>query len=292
MLKVGVSLPLEYVAGCEGAVSAGPWLAAFGEPRQGLATLRHWGVTHVELRDLNAGTPAAALKAAWLALLREGLLPTIHCATPAQSCPRIEDAFPALAEGLAVHGPRAPVTLTMHALAGLEKSSSDYAEQTVEVLTSLAAGIASRGVPVRLALENNRQGQRLDPSTTCEGMLAMLHGLAGPVVGVCWDFGHMWANIELWGAAATPPVAFVRRVIHAHVHAFDGATHRPLASGMAPLKRWVAMLTGENYRGVYNLELSPNRTTRGLALDVKQSIEVLCQTVAEAQRRISSDQSV
>lgn len=277
--KIGISLPLDYVAGAVSTPEAEVFRKLLGPPPDGLAALRDWGVRHIELRGLGADTPGGVLHNVWQALADAGMSLSFHAVSPSEDGWGLSLA--ALDQCLGQTSVVTPVIITVHARAGENMAVEEYAAQTARHLEAIVHDIARARLPVRLALENNRQTQRRDPSTTCTGILIMLDGLDPSIAGICWDFGHMWANVQLHDAPPVPPVDFLRRVIHVHIHEYDGQTHRPLTGGAAPLREYLGFLVAAGYDGVYNLELEPHRARRGFDTDLADSVRILHDTLQE-----------
>jgi len=263
MKDVGLSLPPDYLAGRSAGPVSALLQATVGDAPQFLAELRKRGVTWVELRSLahgaNAATAARAAQTAWDA----GMSVTVHGALPPQPpAPSFAGAFPELT-GVLAHLPahQGRLIVTVHARSAAEADVHRLRQDTAAAL-DIAMELAEReGWPVRFALELNREKGQVDPGTTYEGLLAVCRLVDHPGAGICWDFGHTWANVRNGLLTLEPPAEFCARVVHTHIHGLgpDGTTHHGVSDGDPPLGRFLAPLLAAGYSGVLNLELSPDR---------------------------------
>jgi len=255
-VRTGLSLPISYVAGRPANARAFLYRQAFGPAPRFLETASARGLGHVELRWVGPGVEADLARDAASAVRGAGLSLSVHGTLPERIAPPLDEAYPALAACL--EDAPEPVILVVHALSADKGSMPEYADRTRTALAALADLAAEAGRPLRLALENNRYRRRCDPGATASGIVRMTDGYAPDRVGVCWDFGHMFANVRQHVEPDDPDPVFVRRVIHVHVHDVAERTHQPLTVGNVPLARWVALLDGAGYDGVLNLELNPD----------------------------------
>ena len=283
-MKIGVSIPVRLLLGEIGDGTVDMLEEIFGSTEAALEAMRGWGVTHVELRNLTPDTSSDELAEACAVLEGAGMGATMHATTPGEPL-RLEDAFPALVPCLERAVPREPVVITFHASRGEPGTEAECARRTAAILAQLAEDVATGGLPVRLALENNRAGDLADPGATCAGVTAVLHDLDSEIVGACWDFGHMWGNLVAEAERGEPPDDFLRRVIHAHVHDFDDTTHQPLTRGNVPVARWAGFLELRDYDGIYNLELNTGRYEDDIRSSFEQSVRILREAVTQARSR-------
>jgi len=272
-----VSLPPAYLAGEPNELLTG----ALGDPATALAALRQAGATAIELRAVGAHTdPALALAAARQVWHAGGIL-TVHgelpASTPAALCP----ALVALCREMAQQGRCAIVTI--HSYKSLEEPTSALAARTIRAVRELLHDAEEEGLPLRLAVELNRAKGGNDPSVSYRCLLSMHARIAHPHVGFCWDFGHAFSNVRQGAMTLVPPDAFLRRVIHTHIHDLyaDGATHAPLTEGRLPLASVLWVLRCAGYGGIINLELgghrqdSPAGVCAGLFASIARLVDVL-----------------
>jgi hypothetical protein len=262
-MSLGVSLPCDYLSGAGGSAAAAALQEALGTADGALAVLADAGVASVEVRHVFNDTPSGFVIAAVQRVWRAGLRVSLHPSTP----PRGEVA------GLAVVFPWLPaivgdrprgqqeLLLTIHACSAVGGDLDRLRLQTEVMFGRLSQMADQEGMPLRFALELNRAKEPGDPSTTYRDVGRMHAAIAAARVGICWDWGHTHANVSAGLIPRMPPPEFVREVIHTHIHDLGptGATHWPLGSDGVPLAEYAGALRRSGYRGVYCLELSPER---------------------------------
>jgi len=281
MLDIGLSLPPDYLAGRTHRPDSGLLHETFGSARHMLAELRSRGVSWVELRSLahgaNAATALAAAQAAWDADMKV----TVHGALPAGP---VDDSFAASfpeLTGILSHlpGHQNRLMVAVHARAAAEGDVLALQDQTASDLASAMEHADAESWPVCFAVELNRVKGKTDPATSYESLLGLCRRVDHPRVGICWDFGHTWANVQMGELTLDAPAEFCARVTHTHVHALgsDGKTHYGLAGTDLPVGRFTAALLAAGYRGVLNLELTPGRlaASGGLAEQIYASVEAI-----------------
>ena len=287
-MEAGVALPVMYLAGQVEIGRGAPYEAALGPVPRCLETLRGWGATLVELRGVGPCTPSpSAVRAACQGVREAGLHLSIHAALPEGPVGSWVDDMPSVLAGIEGAEDAAP-RVVVHAFAEERGSLRDLARRTRERMAEVIAAAAREGMPLRLALETNRQRHLADPSTVYHGLLAMLDGLDPAVCGACWDFGHMCANVRLGVEKEDPPAAFLARVAHVHVHDLGPPTHMPLTVGNVPLQRWIGLLAAHGYSGPCVLELNLDRIEEDGARALADSLHILRRTIARAEERPSN----
>jgi sugar phosphate isomerase/epimerase len=277
-LNLGCSLPLDYLAG-DGQLGVGgtTWREAFGPADACLDELRRAGVGSVELRSVWPEAGGARVLRATQRSWDAGLEVTVHGRLPG---PDMEETwgevYPSLGpfvEALARRGGESVITL--HCYSAHEGSVQDLAERTVRSLRKLLNILAREAVPLRVALENNHVGARVDPALTYNGVSDMIERADSPRIGACWDFGHGYMNVQHGVDECLPGTTFLQRVIHTHVHDLGPRTHCPLTHGVVPLELYLDALLDQGYEGVFNLELSPERFAGPVRELVQASIDRL-----------------
>jgi len=233
-----------------------------GPRQQGLETLRSAGVGSVELRSVHAGTPPDLAVDAYRQAVTDfevtvhGSLPPLDESAPTEGSMAAIDA---LADVAGAEG--AGLTVTVHTYAGTDRSGLGYARATEEMLSKMLTR-PGPSQALRFALELNREKDGIcDPSTSYERLTQMAGQFDEGRVGICWDFGHNYANIARKCSTELPPDELLSYVIHTHIHDLGdtGRTHCPLRRENHLLERQVALLEDCGYSGPLNLELSPHR---------------------------------
>jgi sugar phosphate isomerase/epimerase len=262
-MNLGVSLPYDYLCGADASPAAAALRATFGPAEAALQVLRHHGVRTVEVRHFLTDTPAEMVVRAAQRVWQAGCVVTLHPATP----PRCEvnglsgvfPWLPEIADQLLRY--QSELMLTIHACSCVAGDLVRLRKQTETMFKHLAQMADADRIPARFALELNRFKGEGDPSTSYRSVAEMYARIGQERVGICWDWGHTQANVAEGIMEAEPPPEFVRGVIHTHIHDLgpSGETHWPLSCGRVPLKENVRTLRRAEYRGVYCLELSPER---------------------------------
>ena len=103
----------------------------------------------------------------------------------------------------------------------------------------------------------------------------MIERASSSQMGACWDLGHAYMNVQHGVDVSGPDVRFLRQVIHTHVHDLGPRTHCALTHGVVPLDLYLDALIGQGYKGVLNLELSPERFGGSVRELVRASIDRL-----------------
>lgn len=234
---IGVSLPLPWLCGAPHALGDVPAV---------LTALRERGVSSVELRSVAPHTPRTDVDRVATLLWAHGFSLTVHSSVRACET-AVEDVFSPLTDLLA-HLLQPRLTLVLHPIAG----------DNVAMLHALAAHAAQHAYPITFALENNRLLPDHTEGDSTAAVLRIVEQTALPCVGICFDVGHHWYFCKRHHTdAPCPPLpsAFLRRVVHTHIHALDGLrTHFPLDSHEQPPRQWLDALS-YGYFGVYNIEL-------------------------------------
>jgi len=235
-MKIGVSLPFDYL--CRGG-------EPYGERERFCQKLRSYGVGWVELRTVSPKTdPKEVLRAAQM-LWNAGLRITVHggIGSPESA---VEDLFAPL-KLLFSDLKQEKVNITFHPVVG----------DNMAILKRLSTYIRENRIPATLTMENNRRlpDRSLGDST---GLVERAVENCDPeIVGTTFDMGHFYYQCG-FDRQALPRTGFMKRVRHTHIHATrDGNTHFPLQYDL-PLEAYIAGL-GEDYDGIYNLELEPSR---------------------------------
>ena len=248
------------------------WLAGRGsfpmpEAELFFAELRARGVSSVELRAVARDADPQEVLAVASSLWDRGFRITVHGSVgTAENA--VAEVFAPLSELLS-HLRQRELVVTVHPIEG----------DNVAMLLALSDYAREQGLPVRIALENER---RLPDKTEGDSIALVLEAVTRvdrENVGICFDMGHFtWYNsLYHTYSDGMPPVEFLDRVIHTHIHeCAEGRTHFPLEGWRAPVADYVKALD-RRYFGVYNLELEPPRFAhlRGAEEGYLRSVDAL-----------------
>ena len=238
---IGVSLPFDWLSTGEG----------LPESRENvLLALKAEGVRSIELRTVRYHHTAADVKRVAQLLWDYGFCISLHGDVKTEEN-AITNLFCPLEELL--KDLRQPsVNITVHPIAG----------DNVKMLSSIADYIEKHNLPVTVALENNRLMPDKTEGDSVAYVLDVVKKVNRAGIGICWDMGHYmywWKKNHGNEPVCLPDEAFLKRVIHTHIHGLSALkTHFPLDSHALPLKEFLDGLCFE-YFGLYNLELEYNR---------------------------------
>ena len=261
-MKIGLSLPYTFLASTGDGLRDSMLRSSLGPAVRGLELLKRH-VQCIEVGCLNEAAPADQIVRAVRRIWSAGLEAIVHGHLP-QSVDSTDlgSFYPWLGPLLREMPHRQKrLMLNVHALSADTGEVTRLHRRTVENLRKLAGLVDSQKLPVRFALELNRSKDEIDPSTTYEGVLNMCLEIASPHVGIGWDWGHTYANVLKDAVPVDPPLDFLERVVHAHIHDIGpgGSTHFPLTCGTVPVRTYANTLKGVGYQGYYILELYPER---------------------------------
>ena len=253
-MKIGVSLPMDVL--CDTPVTDAQRALLAPDGAGGLlGCLKSEGVTHIEIRSIRPGEAPARISAAVKAIRLAGMLVTVHGWLSEEKPEALLEAVkPVLTR-------QSEVMITVHPIRNGADSEANRAA-TVRALRRLGEAVRRDRLRVSAALENCRMAKAPDPSVSPEGVLKALRESGEEAFGACFDFGHFYSDRLARPEQVTsdlPGRDFARRVIHTHIHDLNGRTHFPLGTGSLPLDGYLALLCEAGYRGVYNLELEPER---------------------------------
>ena len=278
-MRIGLSLPLQYVLGLDAPSDSACFTRFLGEPDAALPELRKIGVDSIELQGVGPGSFDLPLLTAMRRIANAGMEVTFHSyLPPATQCdaPSIA-ATPPLPESIRFLQSRdARPIMVVHAHADSHATPNALARSSIQGLEALIGGFHRHDIPIRVALEINRYHGVDGPGVTYGGLLDIVEPFADDDVGLCWDMGHTQSSVLQERLPPVPPPEFVARVIHSHVHdlSADGDTHWPLAEDCSHLRSGIDLLEAKGYTGIFNLELYPRRwpTTYVVKDEINRSV--------------------
>jgi len=155
----------------------------------------------------------------------------------------------------------------------------------VSMLTAVSDHILANGLPVQIALENERLLVDETEGDSTAQVLAIVKKVDRQNIGICFDMGHYTYYLKKHHPdkpVFLPEQEFIDRVVHTHIHGMHGlTTHDPLTGDNLPLKEYLVALI-RKYPGVYNFEPDfPRFIDRYDPLEaVKLSVDTLKDTLS------------
>ena len=260
---IGVSLPLGILKDKPATEAQTLLLSQYGGRDKLLEDLKKQGIASVELRSIGPKTLVRDVNECVQAVFDAGLTCTIHGKLANigseeffSNLNTVVSRFPHVLEHL---------MLTVHSPKDSEDNETNRSS-SVKLLSRFGAFALEKQMPVCFALENNRIHSNIPTISTCDGVLSIVEEVGLPNVGICWDFGHVYSNILNFPDAGPEPALpdpFLSRVVHTHIHAYQGRTHFPfMGEAELPLFDYCLMLVQAGYAGIFNLELDIERFYR------------------------------
>ena len=209
------------------------------------------GARSIELRTVPENEDPANVFAIATLLWDMGFNVTIHANASAEES-AVESALFPLRTTLENMRQR-ELIVTLHPIIG----------NNTAMLISLSDYANEHNYPVRIALENERKMPDMTDGDSLSLALGAVVEANRENVGICFDFGHLawYYDARLNDPERLPPEEFLSRAIHTHIHeCVNGDTHYPIVSYDGVIPSYIAAL-GSDYRGIYNIELSPERFT-------------------------------
>ena len=236
-------------------------LDAWGGAEEIMAGYQRLGVSSIELSAVHTGQELAQTLDICRRILRAGLHLTLHGTTENISGKAHFAYYLPLYEEMLKYQP--DIKVTLHSLADRTLAASIFRDWCEEAEKACP--------PLRFMIENQRVKQQDIPHFRIDGIPPILPD--APNVGICWDMGHYAYNVLKKGmpGETLPAENALRRVEHTHIHSVvEMDTHYPLRG--EPVNTYVQALRINNYQGLYNLEIVPDRFMR-LFPDVRHEIE-------------------
>lgn len=265
MKQIGISIPWDYIA--DNIVSEDGTVLnnIYGQSDKFLRFLKDLDVTHIELRHRKKDISEADMARVFKKLIDFGFLITVHGdSLQARENQSLINDLPWFEIYRKINNTNIPVMVTLHPVTGSDENALlQYNRKTVKIIQDLSKIISNEGLPLRLALENQRSKRNSITGTSFKDIDSMWKEINRDNVGICWDMGHCVANNIIDGTKFPlhPHADFVAAAIHTHIHDIgpSGSTHWFFKENIVPLEDYVQSLKKANYKGVYNLELSFSR---------------------------------
>lgn len=277
LIKIGLTLPINYLAGQATSESDLLWTEMFSTLEDCLSFLKQCGVRSIEINRLKPSTDPKLMRRAVENILSSDLKLTVHVWLPMEG--RSEELLrllEAAEEVLRASDVTDTIACTVHGHHVLEPPNKEEAAQlTIKDLASLTQTLATMESLFVPALEVCRHKSGGPVGVTYTEVLEMANQVPHTPLGVCWDLGHSQVNYVEFGHVAFPEQPFLKRLIHTHIHDIlpNGKTHGPLLNTDGYVQKSLRMIKDSGYQGVYNLELYPDRWEGGPS-ERKEALEI------------------
>ncbi|WP_428770404.1 TIM barrel protein [Treponema sp. HNW] len=165
---------------------------------------------------------------------------------------------------------QAPLVLTLHPLNSTQNTVEENYNLTFQMLKHCAEDIEKENLPITVAYEIQRSKGYSDPAVVYSMLVQMVKDLNNPLIKICWDMGHAYANYMQGLIPKEPPSDFLSYTAHTHIHDIrpgSTSTHWPLIFNTVEVETYVNLLRKAGYEGIFNLELSPGKFAHMSVLD-------------------------
>lgn len=262
-MRIGVSLPFLFLAGINTDDSNTAALQKAGcIPEQILTMLKEKGCEYIEVRHWKQDPDCSLIASVFDKILDTGLKISFHGDVDENTGRAgIYSTFPWLYSYMEKTS-QTPLVLTLHPLRPKENTIETNYNLTFQMLKHCAQEIAKENLPITVAYEIQRSKGYPDPAVVYAMLVKMVEELNDPIVKICWDMGHAYANYKEGLVTRDPPSGFLSYTVHTHIHDIrpdSTSTHWPLVFNTVEVERYVHLLRDAGYTGIFNLELSPGK---------------------------------
>lgn len=278
-MKIGISLPVTYLAGEILNKEDELWQEIYGPAPVALAHLQSAGVCSIEINKVRKTTKNTLVLKALQTIFHAKLQATIHGWLPQKVISGQGHLIDETLLNLLSSHTASAIPVTVHGHHVGEQAERDaMLSMTITNLASYSERLQTEKLPLIPALEVCRIKEHGPVGDTYAEVYSLASQVGFHNVGICWDLGHTQANYLLGKDMAMPNDTFIQQVIHTHIHdvGVDGRTHFPVVSRDGYVAEGVKRLKDVGYTGVYNLELYPIRWD----LSPKECLEKLDLSIA------------
>ncbi|MDZ7333042.1 MAG: sugar phosphate isomerase/epimerase [candidate division KSB1 bacterium] len=260
-MQIGFSFFWQKILGLDEPNHPEIWQKAMPDIDQTLSDLKSMGIESIELK-LTRGMEQPLLFQAIAKLIGLGFRVTFHVPTRFQF-PEPMDYQLAIISTITNYMVQQFCTMPLWVIHPLNSKTAPRQaifDGTLNYLDQILALPAARSAAFALEnLRNRTDGGKIHVGDSFTEILA-LFDKCDHQLGICWDFGHSIAMHQRGLESQFPPIEFLKKVIHCHVHdCLNQQTHLPLGMGDVPIERNIALLMEHNFQGIFNLELSPHK---------------------------------
>lgn len=279
-MKIGFSLYADVLLGRKHLCRHSSWRREFSDVNLLLFRLKQEGVQNIEIKlpaDLQYDEIAAMLEM----LVSAGFEYTFHAPAGVEYPQNFENYINFLLQiaRISEQDFNRSSLFVIHGLSGSQIEKGKLLQNSKIFIRSVLTGLST--TKFKVAFENLRDSTRngsIRSGTSYQEVLALLENIEPSQMGICWDFGHGYAQAERGVHAKIPPAEFINRTRHTHIHDYKNeTTHLPIGLGCIPYQTYIGRLVQSGFQGIYNLELNPDRISdpENFARYIIQSIRLL-----------------
>ncbi len=263
-MRIGCTLPLEFVAGSLQFGSDDRWEEMYSSSQACLTVLKELGVDSIEIA-ISASSSVEHIRNAVHNILDMELGLTVHAWLPTQVDHSWLDLWiKPISQKACENGYDRAIVLIIHGNRALTSlSPAENTQRTVRNLQELSRILENEYGSVTFipALELCRSRESGPVGTTFDEIYRITAHVGFEHTGICWDIGHSMSNYLQQRDRYMPSQEFVEQVVHTHVHGIgpNNRTHFHISADDVYVFQCVDMLQSAGYTGVLNLELYPGR---------------------------------
>lgn len=261
-MKIGFSLYADKFLSPTRWENRKEWFYNFSSITDILSCLKKEGVRYIEIK-LPADFAIEDIRTGLGTLVEHGFEYTFH-APNGLDFPEQVEAYLQQLHAIARISESQFKRSTLFVIHGLSHTGLDKVNllrQTTEYIRRLLADLDD--TKFKFVFENLRDpvlnGKKRSGTSYAE-VLYIQKMIQSNRLGICWDFGHSYAQAERGVHERVPPPEFINQVWHTHVHDYEkNTTHIPLGHGSVPYQFYIQRLLEVGFDGIFNLELNPRR---------------------------------
>ncbi len=257
-MKIGLSLSPNLLTGKPIKEQEKKLLSTFNGITGFLSELKSRNVSSIEIRTILPNTEECQAKEAIDTVLSYGFNISIHGKLIEIGEDTFKSCYPALDYLLRKYKQyQDKLIVVIHAFTSYETGIDELVNNSVTALQKWLLHTKAESLSFAVEINRAKEG-RNDSCTTSEGVLRIVDRIEDSRVGICFDMGHTYYNIQRDPKYYEITEAFLKKVIHTHIHGLgEGGTHCTLTpEDSLPLVKFLKMLNSVSYDGIYNLELS------------------------------------
>lgn len=270
--KIGASIPFDYFLNTPESKNALIMKEKISNSNSLLEHFNHCGINYIELRGVGYNASSDSIKEISEKLWGKGFKLTVHTDLPENIInENLESNFTFLKQIIkSIDQFQEELILVIHLYAWNSQKDKELLEKYINNMNLIAKFIESEKIPIKFAIELNRGGINNGPDKTYNGLIKFKNNITSDKIGLCWDFGHAYSNMQKNTIPLIPPDDFLKNVIQTHIHGVskDDVTHCPLNKTNLPLLDYMQALIRNKYNGVYNLEINPIQLPQHNSLDI------------------------